>query len=41
MNTGNEFNAVPGRWIGAKAGIFCTRESQANDSDYAGFDWFR
>jgi hypothetical protein len=38
---GNEFKAEVGQWIGAKAGIFCTRETQTNDSGYADFDWFR
>jgi beta-xylosidase len=36
-----EFQAETGRWIGAKLGIFCTRETQINDSGYADFDWFR
>jgi len=36
-----EFQAETGRWIGAKLGIFCTREVQTNDSGYADFDWFR
>jgi len=40
-NAGDEFIATPGRWIGAKVGIFCTRESQTNDAGYADFDWFR
>ena len=38
---GEEFKAEAGRWIGAKVGIFCTRETQINDSGYADFDWFR
>jgi len=38
---GDEFTAVVGRWIGAKVGIFCTRETQINDSGWADFDWFR
>jgi hypothetical protein len=38
---GDEFIAEPGRWIGAKVGIFCTRETQINDSGWADFDWFR
>lgn len=38
---GDEFQAEVGRWIGAKVGIFCTRETQINDSGYADFDWFR
>ena len=36
-----DFTAQPGRWIGAKVGIFCTRKTQTNDSGYADFDWFR
>lgn len=40
-NVGEEFQAEVGRWIGAKVGIFCTRETQTNDSGYANFDWFR
>jgi beta-xylosidase len=35
------FSAEPGRWIGAKVGLFCTRSEQTNDSGYADFDWFR
>jgi beta-xylosidase len=35
------FTAREGRWIGAKVGLFCTRESQTNDSGFADFDWFR
>lgn len=35
------FQATEGQWIGAKVGIFCTRESKINDSGYADFDWFR
>ncbi len=38
---GAEFQAEPGRWIGAKMGIYCTRTTQINDSGYADFDWFR
>ncbi|MEO8403240.1 MAG: glycoside hydrolase 43 family protein [Chitinophagaceae bacterium] len=37
---GNIFKADVGQWIGAKVGIFCTRETQINDSGYADFDWF-
>lgn len=35
------FQATEGQWIGAKMGIFCTRDSRINDSGYADFDWFR
>jgi beta-xylosidase len=38
---GDEFTAEVGRWIGAKIGIFCSRETQINDSGWADFDWFR
>ncbi|MCF2447661.1 glycoside hydrolase 43 family protein [Dyadobacter sp. CY345] len=38
---GDTFKAEPGRWIGAKLGIFCSRDTQTNDSGYADFDWFR
>ena len=41
IQAGGEFQAEVGRWIGAKVGIFCTRETQTNDSGYADFDWFR
>jgi beta-xylosidase len=35
------FTAEPGRWIGAKVGLFCTRTKQTNDSGFADVDWFR
>ncbi|MEJ5996309.1 glycoside hydrolase 43 family protein [Pedobacter sp. Du54] len=35
------FQAEPGKWIGAKVGLFCVREQQTNDSGYGDFDWFR
>ncbi|RYZ40070.1 MAG: glycosyl hydrolase 43 family protein, partial [Sphingobacteriales bacterium] len=35
------FQAREGQWIGAKLGIFCTRDTTINDSGYADFDWFR
>lgn len=38
---GDEFTAEVGRWIGAKIGLFCTRETTTNDSGYADVDWFR
>jgi beta-xylosidase len=40
-NIDQTFAAREGRWIGAKVGLFCTRESQTNESGYADFDWFR
>ena len=38
---GEPFPAEVARWKGSKVGLFCTRESQINDSGYADFDWFR
>lgn len=40
-NVGSTFTAVPGRWIGAKVGVFATRQDKINDSGYADYDWFR
>lgn len=41
ISAGKRFTAQPGRWIGAKVGIFCTRTSQINDAGFADYDWFR
>lgn len=35
------FEAKPGRWVGAKVGLFCTRTLKTNDSGFADVDWFR
>jgi beta-xylosidase len=40
-DAGEPFTAEVGRWKGAKVGLFCTRETQTNDSGYADIDWFR
>lgn len=40
-NIDDIFQATVGKWIGAKVGIFCTRDTQTNDAGYADFDWFR
>ena len=40
-DVGGSFTAQPGRWIGAKLGVFCTRLTRTNDSGYADFDWVR
>lgn len=40
-NFGEKLVAKPGRWIGAKAGFFCTRTVKTNDSGFADVDWFR
>jgi beta-xylosidase len=41
VNVKETFQAEPGKWIGAKLGLFCVREEQINDSGYADFDYFR
>lgn len=33
--------AKPGRWVGAKVGLFCTRTAKTNDSGFTDVDWFR
>ncbi len=38
---GESFTAAPGKWIGAKIGLFCSSMNKINDSGYADFDWFR
>lgn len=38
---GEKLIAKPGRWVGAKAGLFCTRTTKTNDSGFADVDWFR
>ncbi|HEX6848524.1 MAG TPA: glycoside hydrolase 43 family protein [Chitinophagaceae bacterium] len=35
------FTAKPGRWVGAKIGMFCTRTNVTNDAGYADLDWVR
>lgn len=37
----NSFKAKPGRWVGAKIGMFCTRDNVTNDAGFADVDWFR
>lgn len=38
---GKEFQAKPGRWIGAKVGLFCLSPADAPGGGHADFDWFR
>jgi len=38
---GEPFKARPGRWIGAKLGLFATRAGTTREYGYADFDWFR
>jgi beta-xylosidase len=40
ISMGEPFMARPGKWIGAKVGLFCVSELMA-PSGYADFDWFR
>ena len=35
------FVAEPGKWKGAKLGIFASRDQKTNDAGYAEFDFFR
>lgn len=41
IKIGQPFVARPGRWVGAKMGLFCTRPTGGNDAGLARFDWFR
>jgi len=38
---GTPFEALEGKWIGAKVGLYCSRPKPLNDSGYADVDWFR
>ena len=40
-SVGEKLVAKPGRWVGAKFGLFCTRTVKTNDSGFADVDWFR
>ena len=35
------FKAVPGKWIGATMGLYCSRVQKINDAGFADMDWFR
>lgn len=35
------FTAKPGRWVGAKIGLFCLRSNITNDAGFADVDWIR
>jgi beta-xylosidase len=41
IEAGDNFQAVPGRWIGAKVGFFALRDGVINDAGNADIDWFR
>jgi beta-xylosidase len=38
---GAAFKAKPGKWVGAKLGLFSTRINITNDAGYADIDWIR
>jgi beta-xylosidase len=38
---GEVFTAVPGKWIGAKVGLFALGNVRTNDTGWTDFDWFR
>jgi beta-xylosidase len=38
---GESFMARPGKWIGAKVGLFAVSTGQIREVGYADFDWFR
>lgn len=38
---GSKYTAKSGRWIGAKAGFFCTRPKASNDGGWIDVDYFR
>ncbi len=38
---GPEFTAKPGKWIGAKVGLFALRDGTINDAGTVDIDWFR
>ena len=40
-NITKSFIAKPGRWVGAKIGMFCLRDNITNDAGYADVDYFR
>jgi hypothetical protein len=37
----DDFQAEKGRWIGARVGLYCVRNTDSNDAGFADFDWFR
>ena len=38
---GPSFQATPGRWIGAKVGLYCITTDVLDASGHADFAWFR
>lgn len=40
-NIGTQLKAMPGRWVGAKVGLFSNRKTVTNNAGYTDVDWFR
>jgi len=38
---GEAFTARPGKWIGAKMGLFCLNAPDGKNGGYGDIDWFR
>jgi hypothetical protein len=41
IEAGPKFPTKPGRWVGAKIGLFFTRTNITNDAGFADIDWIR
>jgi len=41
IKVGNEFNAKPGRWVGAKICFYSISVSSPDETGYSDFDWIR
>ena len=40
-NMKTPFTAKPGKWVGAKSGMFMSRKNITNDAGYTDVDWYR
>lgn len=38
---GTPFLAQPGKWVGAKMGLFCNQDQRSNDAGFVDIDWWR
>lgn len=41
LPVGKDLQAKPGRWVGAKVGLFCTGITKSNDAGFVDVDYFR
>jgi beta-xylosidase len=41
ITVGEKFQAKPGKWVGAKLGLFFSRKNKTNDAGITDVDWFR